>query len=489
MKKFNILATLAAFAMLLTSFTGCVTENPDSDIKMLPGYIAGGFTNYVKDAKAVGTNYFVPITYDENDVGKVTFTYDSTKEGWAQAKGTIAFKFTYASDWSTQWGDVKTAVGEDYVAAVVGSKDNCVITGLVDGKDYTILCKVEKTTVSVKVESSWSAPVIYSVDSTGLNKLDFEAEKYTKTFTASGSEEAITLFTDGQYFKGSAKFEKDAKAGDLILSETPETVRISGLTAGDRYLITLTYDSEAETPKGTVLVSEALPVLYLAGAAPLNWDLTKENAAITANLVGKKTTVFYYTFEAVASSMDFKVATKGDWDFAWSNCKSEDGETLTILDAEPVEFSNANAKNARISNLTPKEKYTIIAWRDSADDKAPKVSVVSGEDILFAIGNEDFGNWTWDNPITMTPVANGEWKYEFEATNANAEFKFQTVCGTWVDSATWNAKKSLVLGADYVVMEQGAGGDNMSATLEVGKSYILSVKKINDAYNVKIAAK
>lgn len=100
MKKFNILAALAAFAMLVTSFTGCVTENPDSDIKMLPGYIAGGFTNYVKDAKAVGNpvNYFVPITYDENDVGKVTFTYDSTKEGWAQAKGTIAFKFTYASD-------------------------------------------------------------------------------------------------------------------------------------------------------------------------------------------------------------------------------------------------------------------------------------------------------------------------------------------------------------------------------------------------------
>lgn len=89
----------------------------------------------------------------------------------------------------------------------------------------------------------------------------------------------------------------------------------------------------------------------------------------------------------------------------------------------------------------------------------------------------------------MTVAGAGEWKYEFKATDANAQFKFQTTCGGWNDAATWNAKCALTVGDDYINMEAGAGGDNTSATLTVGSDYVLSVKKSGDIYQVKIAEK
>ena len=80
-------------------------------------------------------------------------------------------------------------------------------------------------------------------------------------------------------------------------------------------------------------------------------------------------------------------------------------------------------------------------------------------------------------------------KYEFKATDANAQCKFQTTCGGWNDAATWNAKAELTLNGAYVDMSNGAGDPNTSATLEVGKTYVLSVKKSGDKYQVKIAEK
>lgn len=84
---------------------------------------------------------------------------------------------------------------------------------------------------------------------------------------------------------------------------------------------------------------------------------------------------------------------------------------------------------------------------------------------------------------------NDEFTYEFTATKAEAQFKFQTSNITWVDADTWNAKQALTLGADYVAMKNGAGDPNTSATLTVGTTYVISVKKTASGYSVKIAAK
>ncbi len=227
--------------------------------------------------------------------------------------------------------------------------------------------------------------------------------------------------------------------------------------------------------------------VYLAGNDPIGWNLG-ETSAIEANIMAETETCkkYYYTFTAKTERLDFKVALDNSWSFAYSNNKEDDGKVKTILDSTPVEFGYANAKNSRVEGLVVGNEYTIVI--DASNEK-PLVSVVSGKDVLFAIGNDDFGKWDWKTAIMMTPVAKGEWEYEFKATNANAEFKFQTTCGGWHDPDTWNAKKAISVGGEYVEMENAAGGLNTSASLTVGKNYILSVKKIDGKYNVKISEK
>ena len=227
--------------------------------------------------------------------------------------------------------------------------------------------------------------------------------------------------------------------------------------------------------------------VYLAGSAPLTWDLGKTNA-IEAKIIAETETCtdYYYTFTAETETLDFKVALANGWGDAYSNNTEDALPNKTAVDAAPVEFSNANAKNAQITGLTIGKKYTIVI---STASGKPAVSVVPGKDVFFAIGSTDFGNWDWKNCKTMTVAGAGEWKYEFKATDANPQFKFQTTCGGWNDAATWNAKAELTLNGAYVDMSNGAGDPNTSATLEVGKTYVLSVKKSGDKYQVKIAEK
>lgn len=227
--------------------------------------------------------------------------------------------------------------------------------------------------------------------------------------------------------------------------------------------------------------------VYLAGANPIGWNLGATSAT-EAKIMAETTTCkkYYYTFTAESTSLDFKVALDNSWSSAYSNNNEEDGKIKTILDSEPVEFGYANAKNSKVEGLVEGHEYTIVI--DASNEK-PLVSVVSGKDVLFAIGNDDFGNWNWNTAIMMTPVANGEWKYEFMATKSDAQFKFQTTCGDWNDLDTWNAKKAISVNGEYVEMSNGGGGSNTSAELTVGETYILSVKKIAEKYNVKISKK
>lgn len=327
-----------------------------------------------------------------------------------------------------------------------------------------------------------------------ISSADGPTDKYTYTFEEDSLESVSTSIVIPAIKYG----------GDSYASASATTVELKkdiALVKDGKGSITIVIDSEAyksytlstdftdkASPKLTVTAVERpkYAKVYVAGSAPLTWGLGNEDA-MTVSIVAEKAECknYYYTFTAAATSLDFKVALENGWNDAYSNCQNADGEAKTILDAAPVEFEYANAKNACIEGLTVGEKYTMVI--DTSSGK-PKVSIVSGADVLFAIGNDDFGKWSWDTPIMMTPVDKGEWKYEFTATNAAAEFKFQTTCGGWHDEDTWNAQKEISVGDDYTEMKyQVGGGANTSATLTVGTKYVLSVKSINGKYNVKIA--
>lgn len=494
MKKINKLtAALASLALVAAAFTGCASSHPDAEVALTPGYIAGGFTNYVtvkdKDVVQVADNYFAPITYDDEGVGKLSFTYDSSKAKWGEANGTISFKLTLVSDWSVQWGDVTAAVADDYAALTCPPSNNINVSGLVNGKDYAIYVKPEGATVSVKVVSEYTPATLYLLDTTeGLISIPYVAGTgYKYTFTAPAASVNLPIFgTDQEKYFVAEITPSDTTATDVTFSSDADTLDITGLTAGAEYVLTIVYDKDEPTV-ATVKVERALQKVFLAGQDPLNWSLTDKDNAIQMNIVGTSCKYYYYTFEAASTSLEFKVATANDWGLAYTNCSTNGGDPETVLDAAPVDYSYANAQNAKVSGLTVGSKYTILVNLETLT--CPKVSVITGDTVFFAIGNDDFGAWSWDNCKMMFPTDNAdEVCYNFVATKAEAQFKFQTTCAGWNDANTWNAKKALTLGGDYVAMENGPGGDNTSATLTVGTEYNLFVKKTTSGYSVKIAA-
>ena len=462
--------------------------------------------------------------------------YPLTREGttysyvWTPAEaGSKSFYVTngymfYGADGKV---DTKKPDTEDYVTVSYEANKEYIVkveTTYDKGAGVTIYAGIRDTGFFA------NSDIIGAFEGWKGSKMKFvDANTYTFDFTNADTKTEFAIrekagdWNVGRWFKGIPEDTADRKktdmADDIVAAkygETPTPVvltyykgdagndgknaAITGLPYEANHKFRLTIKVIDAATKKVSVTCESLEDLddsayappaynkvYLAGNAPLTWDLGKTNA-IEAKIVAETETCtdYYYTFTAETETLDFKVALANGWSDAYSNCATADGETLTVLDSAPVEYTNANAKNSRVTGLTIGEKYTIVI---STASGKPAVSVVSGEDVFFAIGSTDFGNWDWKNCKTMTVAGAGEWKYEFKATDANPQFKFQTTCGGWNDAATWNAKAELTLNGAYVDMSNGAGDPNTSATLEVGKTYVLSVKKSGDKYQVKIAEK
>ena len=376
-----------------------------------------------------------------------------------------------------------------------------------------------------------NSDIIGTFDNWAGSKMTFvDANTYTFDFTNADTKASFDIrekagdWSVGRWFKGIPEDTEERKktdiADDIVAAkygETPTPVVLtyykgdSGKDGKDAVITGLPYEAnhkfrltikviDAATKKVSVTcesledlddsayAAPAYKKVYLAGEAPLTWDIGK-TTAIEAKIVAETETCtdYYYTFTAAAATLNFKVALANSWSDAYSNNTEEALPNKTTVDAAPVEFSNANAQNAQITGLTIGEKYTIVI---STASGKPAVSVVPGEDVIFAIGNDDFGTWDWKNCKTLTPAGAGEWKYEFKATNANAEFKFQTQCGGWIDAAQLGANATLSIGGAYIDMvNEGGSTPGIKATLTVGTDYVVSVKKSGNKYQVKIAEK
>lgn len=468
MKK--IIYTLLVAVMAL-SFMGCPTvyEDLDPQVDLSPFYLRGNMNNWCNDALTDGA-------LTKNDDGSFSITYTAKAE---------PDEFAIADEgWGVKYcNGTEIAVGADFVELGSGGA-NAKVTGQVPGNNYKMTIKPLSTSIEVKVElAGVNVPSLYVLDTTaGAVKMEYDGTQYKYTAKATSTTLKLPVWTSEKYLKGTYALGAE-NAADLTIEDKVSTVDITGVANGSEYFVYITYDEETE--KATVKAEDALPKVYLAGEAPFAWDLGA-GTAVQANIVGK-TTWYYYTFEAEATTLNFKVALKDAWSDAYTNNTEEDGKVKTEIDKAPIEYANANAKNAQITGLTVGKKYTLLI--NIASGK-PAVSVITGEDILFAIGNDDFGVWNWDSCKTMTPAGAGEWKYEFKATKADAEFKFQTKCGGWVDAAQLGAAATLSLGGEYIdLVNEGGGTPGIKATLTVGSDYVLSVKKSGDKYQVKIAEK
>ena len=463
--------------------------------------------------------------------------YPLTREGttysyvWTPAKaGSKSFYVTngymfYGADGKV---DTEKPDTEDYVTVSYEANKEYIVkveTAYDKGAGVTIYAGIRDTGFFA------NSDIIGAFEDWKGSKMKFvDANTYTFDFTNADTKTEFDIrekagdWSVGRWFKGIPEDTADRKktdmADDIVAAkygETPTPVVLTyykgdaGEDGKNAVITGLPYEAnhkfrltikviDAATKKVSVTCESledlddsayappAYNKVYLAGNAPLTWDLGKTNA-IEAKIVAETVTCtdYYYTFTAETETLDFKVALANGWSDAYSNCATADGETLTVLDSAPVEYTNANAKNSRVTGLTIGEKYTIVI---STASGKPAVSVVPGEDVIFAIGNDDFGAWDWKKCKTLTPAGAGEWKYEFKATNANAEFKFQTQCGGWIDAAQLGADATLSLGAEYIdLVNKGGATPGIKATLTVGSDYVLSVKKSGDKYQVKIAEK
>ena len=415
--------------------------------------------------------------------------------------GTWAYKFiargdqeNFALRGSNSWGvDYRSADGstllpeykmdEEMELVPFNSPDCPPLKGLVIGDEYTITVVPGSTAVKMTIAHTGSnIPSLYVLDeNAGPVKIEYDGKQYKyPTVKATSDTISLQVWVNDTYLKGTYAFgAKDA--ANLTIENKIATLDITGVTSGKEYNVYITYDGKTAKAKAEL----ALPKVYLAGQDPFKWDLGK-GTAVKANIVGE-TSWYYYTFEAKSASLDFKVALADAWSDAYSNNTDKTLPNKTVVDAAPVEFSYANKENAQITGLEVGKKYTLLI--DISTGK-PAVSVITGEDILFAIGNDDFGGWQWNSCKTMTPTGAGEWKYEFKATKADAQFKFQTKCGKWIDAAQLGANATLSLGGEYIdLVNEGGATPNIKASLTVGTDYVVSVKKSGDKYQVKIAAK
>ena len=468
MKK--IIYTLLV-AVLALSFMGCpsVYEDLKPQVDLSSFYLRGNMNNWCNDALEDGA-----LTANEDGTFSITYTAVAAGDEFAIAN----------EGWSSKFCGKEVAVDGGFVKMEPGSNDNAKVTGQVPGNNYKMTIKPLSDTVEVKVElAGVNVPSLYVLDTTaGAVKMEYDGTQYKYKAEATSDTIKLPVWVNDTYLKGTYALGAE-NAADLTIEDKISTVDITGVTSGSEYLVYITYDKETE--KATVKAERALPKVYLAGDAPFAWDLG-EGTAVQANIVGA-TSWYYYTFEAKKTTLNFKVALKDAWSDAYSNNTEDALPNKTSLDAAPVEFSNANAKDAQITGLEVGKKYTLLI--NIASGK-PAVSVITGEDILFAIGNDDFGSWKWDTCKTMTPVAKGEWKYEFKATKADAEFKFQTkFSGNWIDSAQLGTNTVVVNGTYVDLKNDGGETPSIKVSLTVGTDYVISVKKSNDKYQVKIAEK
>jgi len=114
---------------------------------LAPAYMQGSFTSGAQT-----------LTYSDPAGGARTASYTFTfsaadNANWGQTDTATMISFGVIADtgWAVKYTGVTAAVGDDYAACTQGAGNNNVISGLTNGKSYTLYVKGTADTVSVKL--------------------------------------------------------------------------------------------------------------------------------------------------------------------------------------------------------------------------------------------------------------------------------------------------------------------------------------------------
>lgn len=280
MKKFNILAALAAFAMLVTSFTGCVTAHPDDEslVDLSTFSVLGewnSFHSYAEDGKTKTSN----LVASSETTGEWTYTFVPTAESQA-------FEIAPADEsWSVEYakGRGNVTYADDALAPglTLGEKDNGfgskndLLSGLkANACRYKMTIQARSTTLHIKKieEGEALVPTFFIVGNKSLSPMSYADGSYTYGFEATGASESFTIYSNGVYYAGNITADSaDVESGKLTTrelsasSEDTSVVTVSGISSGDYCTISIS-EKNAKTVVSAQLKAPLTNIKQLKGS-------------------------------------------------------------------------------------------------------------------------------------------------------------------------------------------------------------------------------
>ncbi len=373
MKKIiSLFAALLVAAGAMT-VTGCATSHDDLDsvIDLSSFYVRGSCGSW--DANEKSNN---KLTAKGDGSYEYTFKAAAEKVNFAIDDG--AWGTTYRIQPGSTDTLVTYKIGNE-VEAASGNNANCPeLNGLTVGTYYTVKATPLVNTIKIKVvEGEASVPAIMIVGNGTVTPLSYNGTSYEYAFDADDTNVTLTVYSSKNYLKCDSVALGATDAATITKDEkSSNVVKVTGLTAGSPYILTITVGSDEDgNEKITAKVVKDELLRQAAGIGDsFDWtpkNLTKENDGEYSVEFTAKDTSTKFSIQKVA----------GNWDKRW--CGDTDGTdenavTFTVgtdTAAKKMVYKvGGNPKHAQIKGLETGTTYKITVTVSETNDVSFKVT-------------------------------------------------------------------------------------------------------------------
>ncbi len=361
---------VAAGAMTVTS---CATSHDDLDsvIDLSSFYVRGSCGSW--DANEKSNN---KLTAKGDGSYEYTFKAATEKVNFAIDDG--AWGTTYRIQPGSTDTLVTYKIGNEVEAASGNSAVCPELNGLTVGTYYTVKATPLVNTIKIKVvEGEASVPAIMIVGNGTVTPLSYNGTAYEYAFDADDTTTALTVYSSKNYLKcDSVALDATDAATITKDKESSNVVKITGLTKGSPYILTITIGSDEDGNEEITAKVVKDELLRQAAGIGDSFDWTPKN------LKKEKDGEYSVEFTAKDTSTKFSIQkVAGNWDKRW--CGDTDGTdenavTFTVgIDTaakKMVYKVGGDPKHAQIKGLETGTTYKITVTVSETNEVSFKVA-------------------------------------------------------------------------------------------------------------------
>lgn len=479
MKK--ILSLIAAGAMAL-GLIGCSGDLHDKEIS--PLYIIGTMW----DSRTA-------LTVVDDTTQSIKFTYDDTKTGWDAKNGEVHFKFTKTgdSDWSDDFGGsdtetIKLTLNDDFVETHSRKNESLpdtahiVMSGLDNGKEYTIVMKFTAASNKVEVKAEGEEPIpekdLFLVAGSDITKLDMPAKNVSYTISVTGDGSAVKLF-DGKDLYGITV------AGAIPTDETTLVKDGKAMTLpadSKKYIINVTVSEDGDISLVSIpaLYNYKYDLKYLCsnyGNYDLTWTADGDNMKAVVTIPAGKAK------EWGGDDLAFGITNNTSWGTKFT------GGVLGLYNAVELTLGAGENNSACVNPSTEAITVTIVASETNVTAAVTQASVDANalcfkDSLAYVCSN--FGNYpiVWKTTTTAGKYQ-GVVTIPAGATNVWSGDADDNVQFGVTNNTDWGVKytgATLATAGTPVALTKGAGDNNTAATNPSADAVVITL--IADATTV-----